>query len=558
MSRSRNERALFFCLLIISIAVVAGSRYASDDSAINTASSQPAPSEADGTRTSEPALPSVSVDTTYTRPNGRTISVSGSGPAAAAALQSALDSARPGDVIAIEPSSQITGNFTLPRKTGEGWIVIRSSAADDKLPAPGTRVTPAYSSVMPKLVTADARPVMKTAPGASHYRFIGVEFMVAPEVPINYGLVLFGDGGREQNSPELVPHHLIIDRCYIHGNQKGNLRRGVALNSATTAIVDSHISDCHEVGADSQAVCGWNGPGPFKMVNNYLAGSGENVMFGGADPAISNMVPSDIEFRDNYCIKPKSWNPRDPSYAGIHWSVKNLFELKNARRVLISGNTFENNWVDAQPGPSILFTVRNQDGRAPWSTVEDVTFRDNIVLNVAGGISILGTDDLQKAQQSRRIKIENNLFEGVGAPGLGTNGRLFQILSGAGDIIIDHNTAFQSAHIIVADGQPSTGLVYTNNITAPGEYGIFGGGASEGLVTLNRYFPGARIEKNVFVGRPSKLYPPGNYFAPSLAEIGFVDAGKGNYRLSDKSQYRRAGTDRRDIGCDLDRLRREK
>ena len=34
----------------------------------------------------------------------------------------------------------------------------------------------------------------------------------------------------------------------------------------------------------------------------------------------------------------------------------------------------ENNWVDGQAGMAVLFTVRNQDGGAPWSVVEDVTF----------------------------------------------------------------------------------------------------------------------------------------------------------------------------------------
>ena len=126
--------------------------------------------------------------------------------------------------------------------------------------------------------------------------------------------------------------------------------RCVALNSASSAVIDSYLSEAHVVGFDSQAICGVNGPGPFKIVNNYLEGSGENIMFGGADPAIRDLVPSDIEFRGNYCFKPLSWKIGHPSYAGIPWAVKNLFELKNARRVLIEGNVFENNWVHAQNG----------------------------------------------------------------------------------------------------------------------------------------------------------------------------------------------------------------
>ena len=507
----------------------------------------------------EPLLPATYLDTSYVRPTGRTIQVKG-GPEGARDFQAALSSASAGDTIALEAGAEFVGNFTLPAKpeAGDKWITIRSSAPDAKLPPAGTRVSPADAPAMPKLVSPHAEPVIKTAPAAHHFRFIGVEFTVAPGFAQNYGLVLLGDGGALQNSVDKVPHDIVIDRCYIHGNQTGNLRRGIALNSARTAVIDSHISECREVGADSQAICGWNGPGPFKIVNNYLEGAGENFMLGGADPRIANLVPSDVEFRLNHCSKPLSWNPRDPAFAGTRWSVKNLFELKNARRVLIEGNLFENNWVDAQSGPSILFTPRNQDGTAPWSTVEDVTFKDNVIRNVAAGVSILGRDDLHPSQQARRIKIENNLFDEVGGARLGGNGRLFQVLSGAAHVIINHNTAFQAAHVLIADGAPSTGLVYTNNITAPGEYGIFGGGASEGVVTIERYFPQAVIARNVFVGRPSRVYPPGNFFAGSLDEVGFVDRQKRDYRLKSNSAFKRAATDGRDIGCDIEKLNIEK
>ena len=165
------------------------------------------------------------------------------------------------------------------------------------------------------------------------------------------------------------------------------------LNSASTAIIDSYISNIHEDGADSQAICGWNGPGPFKIVNNYLEGAGENVMFGGAAPAIQNLVPSDIEFRFNHVSKPLSWKKVDPSYAGRPWTIKNLFELKNAQRVLIDQNVFENNWADAQVGFAILFTPRSEDGAAPWATVQDVTFTNNILRHSGSGFNIAGADN---------------------------------------------------------------------------------------------------------------------------------------------------------------------
>src|SRR5439155_6309552 len=98
---------------------------------------------------------------------------------------------------------------------------------------------------------------------------------------------------------EDLPHHIVFDRCYLHGDPTKGARRGIAMNSRYAAVIDSYLSDFKEVGADSQAIDGWNGPGPFKIVNNYLEGAGENVMFGGTDPSIADLVPSDIEIRHN-------------------------------------------------------------------------------------------------------------------------------------------------------------------------------------------------------------------------------------------------------------------
>jgi len=173
------------------------------------------------------------------------------------------------------------------------------------------------------------------------------------------------DGSTNATTPSDLPTDVVFDRCYVHGTPTGNVRRGILINSARTAVIDSYISDIHEVGADTQAVGAWNGPGPFAIINNYLEAAGENVMFGGADPSITNLVASDIEIRNNLFSKPLSWKSGDPSYAGIQWSVKNLFELKNAQRLLIVANVFERIWPAAQVAFAVVLTPRNQNNTAP-------------------------------------------------------------------------------------------------------------------------------------------------------------------------------------------------
>ncbi|MBI2358845.1 MAG: hypothetical protein HYV04_08065, partial [Deltaproteobacteria bacterium] len=358
----------------------------------------------------------------------------------------------------LEAGASFTGNFLLPNKSGSEWIVIRTSTPDNTLPPEGTRINPSFSGLMPKIVSPNTSPAIRADQAAHHYRFIGVEITTthASTGSTLYNVVLLGDGN--ETSISQLPSDIIFDRSYIHGTPTGNVRRGIALNGVRIAVIDSYLSDFHEVGQDSQAVMAWNGPGPFKIVNNYLEGAGENVLFGGTDPRIADLVPSDIEVTGNHFFKPLKWRVGDPSYAGIHWSVKNILELKNARRVLIDGNIFEQNWADAQNGFSILFTVRNQNGGAPWSVVEDVTFTNNVLRHATAGINILGRDDISgSSQQTKRILIKDNLFDDIGGGKWGY-GRLFQLGNGAADVTVDHNTALHTEDVIFAYAASTTGF----------------------------------------------------------------------------------------------------
>ncbi|HSE20208.1 MAG TPA: hypothetical protein VLB68_01080, partial [Pyrinomonadaceae bacterium] len=237
-------------------------------------------------------------------------------------LQRAIERAQPGDVIVVDANAVYTGPFTLPNKSGSSYITIQSSRVAE-LPE-GVRVGPQQSTLFAKLVSATpGAPVIKTDPGSHHYRFVGVDISTARSDVKAYDLVQLGDS--KQTSAQ-VPHDFVIDRSYIHGFPDQDVQRGISLNAAEITVSNSYISEIHGRGYDTQAICGWNGPGPFHIINNYLEASGENVMFGGALPSITNLIPSNIEIRRNYFFKPLSWKVGDPSYAGIHWSVKNLLE----------------------------------------------------------------------------------------------------------------------------------------------------------------------------------------------------------------------------------------
>ncbi len=493
-----------------------------------------------------PTLPQATVDTTYSQPLGKTVTVNAGGD-----FQAALNNAKLGDTIVLQAGATFTGPYTLPNKTtGSGWIYVRSSNYSN-LPSPGNRVAPTDVTNMPTIVVgANVGGAVQTASNANHYRFIGIEFKPVSGQLVTE-LVQIGNG---ETSTALLPHDIIIDRCYIHGDPTIGTRRGVEMDGNSVAVVDSYVSSFMQVGYDTQAVWAYNSSGPFKIANNYLEAAGENILFGGADPVIPNAVPSDITITGNYLFKPIAWMSVSPA-----WSVKNLLELKNAQRVLIKGNQLENNWPSSQNGFSVLFTPRNQDGNAPWSVVQDVTFVFNNLVNLAQGINILGQDDIHTSQPSSRVLIQNNV---IGVSGLGNGAAsLFQILHGMSNLTIDHNTALITASTTTSPNSKLASLdelpqndqfAFTNNIVSLGVYGFFGSGKGVGTAALNAYFTNWTFTNNAIIGaNVSSQYSANNYFPSSTTAVGFVDYTNGNYALASTSPYKNAGTDAKDLGADL-------
>ena len=461
-------------------------------------------------------------------------------------LQAAINAANYGDTIVVQAGATLTGNFTLPQKKGTGEITIQSSRISE-LPE-NARVKPSQSELFAKLQTPNSEPVIATTPGAHHYRFQGIEFLTDSSSKMVYDVIRLGGGRKEQKTVDVVPHHLIIDRCYIHGSDTQDVQRGVALNSAETTISNSYISNIHGVGYDTQAIAGWNGPGPFHIINNYLEAAGENVMFGGADSAAEALIPSNIEIRGNYIYKPLSWKVGHPTYAGKHWTVKNLFELKSAKNVVIDGNVMENNWTDGQDGTSIVITVRNQECSANWSTVQQVTFTNNIVAIGQGGMNFLGKDNEAEPKygkcpagststQGSDVLVANNLFYDIRGP--------FLVFNGFNNVTFTHNTHIQTGNIMTLYGSPSQKFVYTDNLTLRGSkgYGLVGDGFGEGTVALRKYAADGVFKNNVLIGASAAEYPKENQYPASVDRVGFVNFEKGDYRLSPASPYKGVGAD---------------
>ena len=463
-----------------------------------------------------------------------TISVSSGGD-----LQNAINSAQPGDTIVLARGATFTGSFTLPNKGGSSMITIRTEG-DSGLPGAGGRISPDNSSVLAK-IKSNGQPALQTAAGAHHWTIQLVEVVGIG----GSDLVLLGDGSGAQSQLSQVPHDIVFDRVFVHGDAAKGQKRGIALNSASTTITGSYISDIKAVGQDSQAMCGWNGPGPFTITNNYLEAAGENILFGGSDPWINNLIPSDITIAGNLVAKQTAWRSQN-------WVVKNLIEFKNAKRVQVVNNNFAYNWQAGQTGYAVLFTVRNQDGRCPWCQVANINFEQNIVQHASAGMQILGYDNNQTSQQTQAIVIRNNLFADIDSQNWGGNGYFATITGGPRDITIDHNTIISDhgSGVLQFDGPTVQQFKFTNNLAKNNAYGIIGTSKGVGNDTISAFLPASTITQNVLAGGNGGVYPGGNSFPSTQQfEAQFVSYSGGDYRLVANSPWHAAGLDGHDLGA---------
>jgi hypothetical protein len=515
-------------------------------------------------------------------------------------LQQALNQAACGDTIKLEAGAVFTGHFIFPAKKCDDahWIILRTSAPDSALPPEGSRLTPCYAGVAslpgrPAYPCSNAKNVLARieypkkgsgpfdfAPGANHYRMLGLEITRSASEDSVANLVSIAE--------ESPADHLVFDRVWIHGTPQSETTRGIRFGGSTdVAVVDSYFTDFHCIAltgtcTDAQAVAGGlssNPMGPYKIENNFLEASGEVVMFGGGG---ATSAPSDIEIRHNHLFRPMTWMKDSPGFVGSTdghpFIVKNIFELKNGERVLFENNILENCWGGySQEGYAILLTPKSQGhNQCPECRVLDVTIRNSKIMNVGAGFQIANakSDFGALAKDGGRYSIHDVLLENVDGEQFRGHGTLFQI-STAGlplhDVSIDHVTGQASKSLFIlgspADSPKTANFTFTNNLIGADrmQFGSTGGGPkncafkpeAQGPVGLfESCFSNYKVAGNVIMGGGSK-WPSKNELVKKQSDVGFMTAEKDrvtDYRLNPSSRYKKAGTDQKDVGADIDAI----
>ena len=233
-------------------------------------------------------------------------------------LQTAINEAVPGDTILLRAGETYVGNFTLRAKAASStaFITIKSDAPVTSLPPDGVRLVPEGKpgantprAALARLVgqggSYRSTPIVRTEVGAHHYRLQFLEF----DGVANAGyetLITIGSNTSTQTTTAAAPYEIVLDRLWLHGDARKGIKRGVAVDGRSIEILNSYIEDIFST-ADSQAIASFNAPGPVRILNNFLEASGENIMLGGADPRIPNLIPSNFEIRGNHIYKDPRW-----------------------------------------------------------------------------------------------------------------------------------------------------------------------------------------------------------------------------------------------------------
>ena len=399
-------------------------------------------------------------------------------------IQSVIDSAKAGDIVEfIVGQKYITGSLTIPNKQ----LTLRSQGV-----LPDRQIHPDDN-----LATLSSGGPYSTIDGsfANNLTISGLYFEARAD---GAGDVIVLENAK----------NVTIDRVVVMGGPNGQ-KRGIRGNGENIIVKRCYIANIWRDGQDSQAFCAWNGAGPFLLEDSYFEAASENVMFGGADSFDAAHIPSNI------VIKNCTFTKRDEWRTIKGHNIKNLFELKCARYVLIEDCLFEKNWVDGQSGFGWLIKSANQDGNAPWSVTEHVTFINCILRDTDNGINISG-HDLNSGTTSD-INFENCHII--------TKGIAIQVGGEAGPISFKFCT-FENGYNFMSlygTNYATSNLFIHNTRGNHNQYGVHGSGTGIGTPALDKYAAPYDWKDILLLDLPYPYkYPPTTYFKEADIPAGII------------------------------------
>lgn len=416
-----------------------------------------------------------------------------------ASLQDALNAAPSGAVIELASCTDYPGRAIIKKACTlrTGGITLDG----------GVRVTPELATAM----FARLPDGIEIRPGSTN---VYVERLSVGGKNLN-DIIEIGKADDTQATADKQPTEIALDQVYVSGSPTEGAKRGVAAQGKRVRIARSTIVNIFRAGQDTQCICGWNGEGPFLISDCHLEAAGENVMFGGSNPIIPGLVPTNIEIAYCTITKPIEWKTKN-------YTVKNLVEFKNGRDIYIHDCELSNSWAAGQMYALVLTPVN--DGKAPQATVENYRFERNTVLDVSCGFNILGLGQQGPTECSKNITIRDCWFR-ISKYEHGGQGWFLQLGNGPENLVVEYCTIEADGNQFIQGnyGPTTPGFRFERNIVKnTGTYGTFltwqGTNYQDGIHFAD-YFPGGILANNALAGDDSafkKNYP--NNLHKSTAE----------------------------------------
>ena len=390
------------------------------------------------------------------------------------ALDAALAAAAPDDVLTLSASLRYPGMLTLSKP-----VTLQAEIL------PLDRITPDVP--LPTFLGGVVIP-------ADDVTLLGLE--IRHSDPQAYDIVQFG-GARTT-----------LDRCRVLGDPVVGEKRGIAANGGGDCIIrECYVDDCFGPypGNDCQAICVWDMAPGLLIEDCFLRGGTETIMIGGSDSSSEARMPTDVTIRNCDITKRPEWQDQAVS-------VKNTLELKVGRRVRIENNRISYSWGGkGQDGYLLVLSVRNQDGDAPWSTIEDCWITGNTFAHGAAAINILGRDNNEDSGQLTSVLISGNIFEDIDPVAYAGDKRMILLGGGSQLLTICENqfTGSGMTSVVYFYGAvPANchyGTMLAANVFPASKYGIFGeesavGKPGEVPPAWDRYVVDGTLEGNIIAG----------------------------------------------------------
>ncbi len=501
-------------------------------------------------------------------------------------LQTFLNNVNCGDTLLLEAGATFTGNFVLQRNEcgcaadPTQFIMIRSDASDSNLPDQDERFNPTtHGSFVPIILTSGSQATLEADNNSSAastvdcYYFFAIKFECTGSPTIeNFWCVRLGDEGNTQVADE--PQFIIFDRTWFHANELHSFRRALYIVAANhIGLINSYVDGWSSNSNDCQGVLIRMGFA-LHFENNFIDGAAEPIMAGGVRPK-TNEVPSDILVLRSQHTHPNNWNPEDPAYDGRSRQVKNLFELKNARRVIVEGNVFHNNWSGSQGGHAVILSPRGESN-TPWAEVRNVVMRFNKMFDLGRGFNQAGADNIDPSEPSEFIWWHDNLFYNIGQdPFNGDSskdgGFIGSSTSNSSHVRFTHNTFSKVLRFGVFDVQAGCSFdvnfyEFSDNLFDVNSATLIGDTVGAGFPFINNCLDANSIVANNAIvninstetcngsGGGLNDYPTNHFCLAGSAAVQFTDRVNDDYSLLGTSPLIAGGTDGKNVGANIAEL----